>query len=775
MIATELKALLADMSLDEKIAQMVQVYGSEYLDNDTSAVTGPLAALPQDEDGSTTLVGSVLGTGEADKLIRLQQLNLERQPHHIPMLFMMDVIHGMKTIFPAPLAQGATFDPDMYEKCMQVAAKEAAASGLHVTFSPMCDLVRDPRWGRVVESTGEDPYLNGQMAAAAVRGFQGQKREDMKEKWHICACVKHFAGYGAATAGRDYTAAEMSERTFRDFYLPAYQEAIKAGAGMVMTSFNPLNGIPASINIPLMQRILRDELSFDGVLISDYAALAETIVHGCAEDETEAAAKGLAAGVDIDMMSTVYASGLKKLVGDGVVSEELIDECVMRILTLKNDLGLFENPYKDADPEEEKRLHLCPAHRALARENAEESFVLLKNDVTSDSGRPLLPLTAGSEQPRIAFIGPYVDSQKLNTSWAITGDYHDNTSFRDEAEKVFYSARTTYSAGCHILGNEDREQLIGTPDYHTDLFTEEEQTALRKEAVEAARAADVVVLLLGEHYLQTGEAASRSDITLPHAQLELLRSVAAVNPNIVTVLYNGRPLDLREVSALSRSVLEVWLPGTEGSAAIVRTLIGENNPQGKLPMSFPCSVGQVPIFYNAGSTGRPYHPGSMDKFLSKYLDVPNTPLYPFGYGLSYTSYDLSKVTLSQDTLQREGDPTAEAAKSNKAIETLETIKPINTIEATISVTNTGSCAGTETVQLYIQDPVASVARPVKELKSFRKVTLLPGETKNVTFSIDESMLRFTRADGTYGSEPGVFRVYIGDSSKVAAYTEFHLV
>ena len=804
MKKTELTALLEDMSLEEKIAQMVQVYGSCYLEDEESAVTGPLAALPVSEDGKTQLVGTVLGTGEAKSLIRLQKENLARQPHHIPMMFMMDVIHGMATIFPAPIAQGATFDPAMYEKAMSAAAKEAAASGLHVTFSPMCDLVRDARWGRVVESTGEDPYLNGEMAAAAVRGFQGEKREDIRKKGHVCACVKHFAGYGGAVGGRDYNAAEMSERTFRDFYLPGYRKAIEADAGMVMTSFNLLNGIPASVNQRLMRGILRKELGFDGVLISDYAALAESIVHGCSADEEEAARKGVEAGVDIDMMSTVYASGLKKLVEAGEVPESLVDECVLRILELKNELGLFENPYKDADPEEEKKLHLCKEHRELARRNAEESFVLLKNE----GEKPLLPLETGGRQEKIAFIGPYVNRKEMNSSWAITGNPKDNVTIREAAERVFDEGRTFYAEGCAILGKEDAGQLIGTPEYPMKELSFEEEEKLLREALEAAEKADVVILCLGEHYLQTGEAASRADITLPGVQMNLLRRVSAVNPNVVTVLFNGRPLDLREVSERSRSVLEVWLPGTEGGNAIVNTLTGRNNPQGKLPISFPWCVGQVPVFYNTGSTGRPYYEGCRDKFISKYLDIPNKPLYAFGWGLSYTTFEISEVKFESDIdmslsnssngadapaaafgktacadfasagYQLESDilrtrterPSEEPSVGEKPGNTAENDK----LTASVIVTNTGKCVGTETVQLYLQDVSASVPRPVKELKGFRKVTLAPGESAEVSFVIEEPMLRFTREDNTFGSEPGRFRVWIADSSETGEAKEFYL-
>lgn len=735
MEKNELKQLLNDMSMEEKIGQLVQLMGAFYQDNLDSVVTGPARNLGITAE-DIRLAGSILGTYGAEDLKKIQKEYMEKQPHHIPMLFMMDVIHGMKTIFPLPLGMGATFDPELAGRAAEAAAKEAAVSGLHVTFSPMADLVRDARWGRVMESTGEDPYLNGLFTAAQVKGFQG---EDMKESGKVCACVKHFAGYGAPVAGRDYNTVELSEHTFREFYLKAYQAGIDAGAGMVMTSFNTVNGVPASTNRWLMRDILRDEMGFDGVLISDYAAIQETIAHGGSTDEKEAAKQALEAGVDIDMMTSIYAANLKELIQNGSVKEDLLDECVMRVLELKNRLGLFENPYKDADAEEEKRVILCKEHRALAREAAQKSFVLLKND-------GILPV---DKEKKIAFIGPYTNCKQIISSWAVTGDSKDCVTIQEAAEEIFDSTKTVYMQGSPILDLDC--ELEGFTEAVKSDVTEEECRKMQEEAVNAAREADLVIMPIGEHYLQSGEATSRAMIEIPEIQMELFREIVKVNENVVVVLFSGRPLDIREISKKAKAVLEVWMPGTEGGHAIVDVLTGKVNPSGKLSMSFPYCVGQVPVSYNEYSTGRPVIPGVKERFKSKYLDIPNAPLYPFGYGLSYTEFEITDVTLSADQMQS-GD----------------------VIEAKAVVTNTGDRTGTETVQLYIQDAAGSVVRPVKELKGVVKAELKPGEKREVSFKIEESMLAFLRSDGTIGSEPGEFRVWIANSSVGGEYVTFHL-
>ena len=725
MTEQKLKELLADMTLEEKVNQMSQVVGAFFNKDMDITAMGPMADKGFTPE-NVALSGSVLGTMGAETLKKIQKDFVEQHPHHIPMLFMLDVINGFKTIFPIPLGQGATFEPELSEKCAAVAAKEAAVSGLHVTFAPMTDLVRDARWGRVMESTGEDPYLNSLFCAGMVRGFQG---DDLKEPYKIASCVKHFAGYGAPTAGRDYNTVELSEHTFRDFYLPSYKAGIDAGAAMVMTSFNTVNGVPATGNKKLMRGILRNEMGFDGVLISDWAAIEEIIYHGYCADREEAAVRSAEAGVDIDMMTGIYCENLCRLVREGKISEDLIDESCMRILELKNKLGLFENPYKDADAEKEKEYNLCPEHRALAKKAAEESFVLLKND-------GILPLDTTK---KIAFVGPYTDNHEIKSSWSFTGDSKDCVTIREAAEKVFDASRTSYDEGCPVIGND--VELIGFTETTPKKYSGEELAVMEQSALKAAKEADLVVMPLGEHYLQSGEATSRAMIDVPEIQMELFRKVMAVNPNVVVVLFNGRPLDLREISAKAKAILEVWFPGTEGGSAVVDVLTGKKNPSGHLPMSFPYCVGQAPVSYNEYSTGRPNLPGMKERFRSKYLDIPNAPLYPFGYGLSYTTFDISAVTLDQNEMDKNGR-----------------------IAAHVTVKNTGDTAGCDVVQLYIRDDYSDVVRPVRELKGFRRVELAPGKEQEVTFYITEEDLRYYRLDGTFGSEPGTFTVFVGDSS-----------
>ena len=722
----KLKELLADMTLEEKVNQMSQVVGAFFNKDMDITAMGPMADKGFTPE-NVALSGSILGSMGAETLKKIQKDFVEQHPHHIPMLFMLDVINGFKTIFPIPLGQGATFEPELSEKCAAVAAKEAAVSGLHVTFAPMTDLVRDARWGRVMESTGEDPYLNGLFCAGMVRGFQG---DDLKEPYKIASCVKHFAGYGAPTAGRDYNTVELSEHTFRDFYLPSYKAGIDAGAAMVMTSFNTVNGVPATGNKKLMRGILRDEMGFDGVLISDWAAIEEIIYHGYCADREEAAVRSAEAGVDIDMMTGIYCENLCRLVREGKLSEDLIDESCMRILELKNKLGLFENPYKDADETKEKEVILCKEHRALAREAARKSFVLLKNE------EKILPL---GKEKKIAWVGPYVHSRNLMGSWSFIGDAKDVTNLEEAVKAQADTTNMSFHAGSPMLGSDIR--LEGFGEAMEQSHTPEEEEAMLLEAVNAAKEAEVVVLAIGEDRLQSGEATSNANIRIPEIQQRLLERVSEVNENIVVVLFNGRPLDLRDVVSKAKAVLEVWMPGTEGANAIADVVFGAYAPSGKLTMSFPYSVGQVPVHYNEYSTGRPNLPGMKERFRSKYLDIPNAPLYPFGYGLSYTTFAISDVVLDQNEMDKNGR-----------------------IAAKVTVKNTGDAAGCEVVQLYIRDDYSDVVRPVKELKGFRKVELAPGEEQEVTFYITEEDLCYYRLDGTFGSEPGTFTVMIGNSS-----------
>lgn len=737
MKQTDLEKLLADMSLKEKVDQMLQLSGAFYLGDENSVLTGPANDMGIGKE-DLEMAGSILGAAGADTMKKLQDDYMAKQPHHIPMLFMMDVIHGMKTIFPAPLAQGATFDPELSGECASAAAKEASAAGLHVTFSPMVDLVRDARWGRVVESTGEDPYLNSRFSEAIVKGFQG---DDLKTPGKVASCIKHFAGYGGAVAGRDYNTVELSEHTFREFYLPAYKAGIDAGAAMVMTSFNTINGVPASTNKWLMRDILRGEMGFDGVLISDFAAILETVAHRSSKDAADAAKKALEAGVDIDMMTSVYAANLCRLVEEGEVDEHLIDECCLRILELKNKLGLFENPYKDADETKEKEVILCKEHRDLAREAARKSFVLLKNE------EKILPL---GKEKKIAWVGPYVHSRNLMGSWSFIGDAKDVTNLEEAVKAQADTTNMSFHAGSPMLGSDIR--LEGFGEAMEQSTTPEEEEAMLLEAVNAAKEADVVVLAIGEDRLQSGEATSNANIRIPEIQQRLLERVSKVNENVVVVLFNGRPLDLRDVVSKAKAVLEVWMPGTEGANAIADVVFGAYAPSGKLTMSFPYSVGQVPVHYNEYSTGRPHVPGKdKDRFRSKYLDIPNAPLFPFGYGLGYTSFAISDVKLDKAELGMEDE-----------------------IKASVTVKNTGDTKGTETVQLYIHDVAASVVRPVKELKDFCKVTLQPGEETEVIFKITEEELRFLTENERVESENGVFEVFIGSDSTTENKAEFVL-
>ena len=721
MRTDELKRLLSEMSLEEKIGQMIQIPGYFFEDGH---LTGPALEMGLEND-DLYLAGSLLSVIGAEKIVSLQKTFMEKQPHHIPMLFMADIINGYRTVYPIPLAQGCSFDPDLAERCASVAARESAASGLHVTFSPMADLVRDARWGRVMESTGEDAYLNGEMAAAMVRGYQGS---DLAEKGRIASCLKHFAGYGAPEGGRDYNTVELSPRTLLDDYMPAYQRAVEADTAMVMTSFNTLDRIPSSANKWLLQTILREQMGFEGVIISDWGALFELLNHGIAADLEEAARLSIQAGVDIDMSSPVYPKALKKLVDAGIVPVELIDLAAWRILELKNKLGLFENPCKDASAEAEQKVLLCPEHRQIAQEAAEKSFVLLKNDGDT------LPLDLHAS---VACIGPYWDTNKLKGAWSIFAEDEDCATLKEVFEKLPFPS-IQFAEGCAIA---DPGTFIVAFRETKEIDFPDPEKALA-EAVKLARSADQVVLALGEHRETTGEGASHGNLTLPECQLRLLKEVAAVNPNVSVVLFTGRPLDIRAVQQYAKAILVAWMPGTEGAKALARVLTGEVAPSGRLSMAFPYCVGQVPIHYNQMRTGRPFHGDyRKERFFSKYLDIPNEPLYPFGFGLTYTSFVYSPVTLDQTAL-RAGE----------------------TLHASVRVTNTGKRAGIETVQLYIRDVVGSVTRPLRELKGFRKVALEPGASQEITFEITEDMLRFLDIHMNFTSEPGAFEVYIGPDS-----------
>jgi len=715
----QLTDLLTKMTLEEKIAQLLQLTSNLHEGTeDQGQITGPM-----EEMGLTTDMvrasGSVLGLSGAASIIALQQNYMKNSRLGIPLLFMADVVHGFKTIFPIPLAIGCSWDLELAEKSAEIAARESAVSGIHVTFAPMVDLVRDPRWGRVMETTGEDPYLNSLFARAFVRGYQGSALAEDNER--LAACVKHFAAYGAAEGGRDYNTVDMSERQLREYYLPAYKAALDEGCEMVMASFNTVDGIPASGNEKLMRGILRDEWGFDGILISDWASIREMIAHGAAEDDREAAYRAMRAGVDIEMMTPCYVHHLPNLIKSGVIDESLIDEAVMRILQLKNKLGLFENPFRGADPERERELLFCDEHRQAAYDLAVKSSVLLKNN-------GVLPLQPDSN---VALIGPFADQEDILGWWSCVGAKEDAVKL-GTAMKERISGKLTITAGCNF-DSLDAKQL--------------------ELALDAAREADVIVLALGEQSEMSGEGGSRTDITLPKAQLELVRHLKQLNKPIAAVIFNGRPLDLQGIFDEADAVLEAWFPGSEGGAAIADLLIGHMNPSGRLTMSFPQSVGQIPVYYNAFNTGRPMDPSKTgERYVSKYIDSPNEPLLPFGYGLSYTTFEYGELQLSSSEITADRHLTVR-----------------------IQVTNTGTRTGVETVQLYIRDMTGEVVRPLRELKGFQQLELQPGESTIAEFTISEDMLRYHHSDLSFTSDPGSFQLFVGPNSRDCLQASFKLV
>jgi beta-glucosidase len=739
----ELRALLADMSLKEKIGQLTQLDASFF--SHEGPVTGPASELGIDEEDAF-LCGSILGAVGSERTAQLQRMCMAKQPHGIPLLLMADIINGFKTIFPIPLALGCTYDPDALRTVGDIMARESAATGLHVTFAPMVDLVRDARWGRVMESTGEDPWLNSLMAEAMVRGIQGgaetARASELKlDKKHIGACTKHFAAYGAPVAGKEYNNVELSMRSLLEDYLPAYQAAISAGSSMIMTSFNTIDRIPVTANKWLLRTILREQMGFDGVLISDWNAIGELIEHGVAANSREAALLAIEAGVDMDMMSGCYMRSLTELVEDGSVPVALIDEAVWRILVLKNSLNLFEDPFGIAGKQSEAELLLNDKHKQLARKIAADSFVLLKND------KQALPL---KNQEQVAWIGPYTDEKNTLGAWSFFGEKQYTTTIREALEER--GLKPDIAAGCGILN--PGQTVYGFRYSTKNEMTADQTQELINQAVQVASGKDKVVLALGEVNIQTGEGGSRADITIPAVQQRLFDAIYAVNQNIITLIFAGRPLDIRSINEQSQAVLYVWMPGTEAGCAIVDVLYGDVNPQGRLSMSLPYSVGQVPVYYSELRTGRHTEDGSEpgNRFLTKYADIPNNPLYPFGYGLSYTDFSISPISLSSDKLTSEGS-----------------------ITAAVTIKNTGKSSGIATVQLYITDELANVARPLRELKGIRKIRLESGQEERVTYTIDSNMLRFYDINMKHQTQQGWFTVWIGDNSQTRNSARFELI
>ncbi|MCF1586201.1 beta-glucosidase BglX [Tetragenococcus koreensis] len=715
MQKVQLKELLEEMTIDEKIDQLLQL-SADFYSEKAEERTGPMADLAI-EQANIDQAGTILGVSGAQEAIRIQKEYMAKHRLHIPAILMADIIHGFRTIFPIPLAIGSSWDESLVKQMAEISAQEAAVSGLHVTFSPMVDLVRDPRWGRVMESTGEDSYLNARLARAMVKGYQGN---DLKNDFtRVASCVKHFAAYGAPIAGRDYNTVNMSERQLRGKYLTGYQEAINAGAKLVMTSFNTVDGMPATGNKWLINKLLRKEFGFSGVVISDFGSVKELVAHGVAENEKEAAQLALSAGVDIEMMTSCYAHALKELISEEKITEANLNEAVWRVLVLKNDLGLFEHPYRGADVAQEKMLVLSEEHRQKARETAQKTIVLLKNQ------EKVLPL---SKEETIAILGPGTTSQDILGSWSWQGQKKEAISLHTGAKQ--YTNNLLYANEIY------------------DYF-EPTQKAF-DEAIELAKKADKVVLALGETDWMSGEAASRSDIRLPQSQRILFDEIRKVANKVVVTLYNGRPLDLSVLDSAD-AIVEAWFPGTEGGQALADILWGAVNPSGRLSMSFPASVGQVPIYYDVDSTGRPYEVSPQEKYVSKYLDESVYAKYPFGFGLSYSSVEYNGLKLDKQTLEV-GE----------------------VLQVTVTLNNLSEKATRETVQLYIRDVVGEVVRPIKELKAFHQVEIAAGKSKEVQFEIDESMLRYIHRDQTSRSDEGLFECLVGPNSRDLLQKEFYL-
>jgi beta-glucosidase len=704
-------SVLSGMTLEEKVGQLNQLSGM-------GQPTGPGGTPAGFEQVRRGEIGSFLNVVGRDTVTRLQRIAVEESRSHIPLLFGLDVIHGFRTIFPVPLGEASSWNPAAAERAARIAATEAAAHGISWTFAPMVDVARDPRWGRIVEGSGEDPYLGAVMGAARVRGFQGSS---LRDPGTIAATAKHFAAYGAAEGGRDYNIADVPERTVRDAYLPPFQAAVCAGVETLMASFNEIDGVPAHANKRLLTDILRGEWRFDGTVVSDWTGILELLNHGVAADSAGAGRLALEAGVDIDMMSQIYSRHGPSLVRAGTVPQQTVDEAVRRVLRLKHLLGLFENPYRVGSAEQVRAVTLSTENRTAAREVGRESIVLLKND------RNTLPLS--KNLGTLAVIGALAaDSVAANGNWVARGR-------GEEAVSVLAGIKRAVS---------QRTQVVHEP----GASPTDDDTSGIARAVRVARQADAVILVLGEVPDQSAEAASRASIGLPGAQLQLAQAIAATGKPLVVVLMNGRPLALQWLHDNVPAILETWFLGSEHGTATADVLFGDYNPGGKLTTTFPRVTGQVPIYYNHRNTGRP---PTSEKYTSKYIDVPWTPLYPFGHGLSYTTFRYGTPRLSATTL-----------------------RPSDAIRIEVDVTNTGRVAGDEVVQLYIRDDVGSVTRPVQELRGFRRVRLAPGETRTIDLEIDVQDLAFHDTALARVAEPGSFTVFVGGSSAETTQLRFRL-
>lgn len=715
--------LMGQMTIDEKIGQLNLVTPGGF------TATGATVSQNVEANIKAGKVGGLFGIYDPTLVRKPQELAVKNSRLHIPLLFGLDVIHGHKTSFPIPLGISSTWDLERIEKSARIAATEATADGLNWVFSPMVDIARDPRWGRISESSGEDPYLGSLIAKAMIRGYQGTS---FKETNTVLACVKHFALYGAAEAGRDYNTVDISRIKMFEYYLPPYKAAIDAGVGSVMTSFNEIDAIPATANKWLVTDLLRKQWGFKGLVVTDYTAINEMTAHGLG-DLKQVSALALKAGTDMDMVGEGFLTTLKQSLNEGKITQKEIDQACRRILEAKYKLGLFDDPYRYLDESRPAKEILTPENRAFARDLAARSHVLLKN------ANQTLPLKKSGS---IALIGPLADDRKnMLGTWNIAGDWKKAVTVAEGMKNVAGdSVKINYAKGANFTTDTLLIQRLNAQNGLVDVDPRSPE-AMIEEAVKVAGQSDVIVAIVGEAQEMSGEASSRSDIGIPENQKDLLKALKKTGKPLVLVLMSGRPLTLTWENDNADAMLEAWFGGSESGNAIADVLFGNYNPAGKLTATFPRNVGQIPIYYNHKNTGRPYEGVLLDKFKSRYLDVPNDPLFPFGYGLSYTTFSYSEVKLSQTTL-----------KGNQ------------TLQASVTVKNTGKYTGEEVVQLYISDPVASVTRSVKDLKGFQKISLKPGESKEVTFRITPEQLKFYTTDLKYDWEGGEFGIQIGTNS-----------
>lgn len=716
----ELQALLDSLTFEEKVGQLCQ--GTPELYGEDGVPTG---INNNNRLGANYVqnLGSILNVKDTKRIRKIQEEHLKHSK--VPLVIMADIIFGCKTIFPISLGLACSFNPELVKHSAEITAKETAATGINVTFSPMVDVARDARWGRCSEGYGEDVLLNCEFAKAMVKGYQG---DDLSSKHTIAACVKHFAGYGATYDGRDYSGAEMGERRLYQDYLPAYKSAVDAKTAMLMTSYNTIDGVPISMNPKLTVDTLRKDWGFSGTVISDYGTMLGAVREGAANDLIESAALNIKAKVDIDMTDAVYFKHLKDAVDKGLVKVQEIDEAVMRVLELKNKLGILDDPYKYVQDDELISKMDITAHLETAKEAIYQSSVLLKND------NDILPL---SDKDSVAFIGPFVDKNKLYSLWSeVSIHREDGNSVADVIESRYGKEKFVCEPGCPVLYydefSDDKEE--------SEIYGKEAEYLNR--AVHAAKKSKYVVMTLGEHKTQYGESRSRSNLKISESQMNLFREIQKVNENIIVVLYTGRPLEIVEIASKAKAILNVWYPGTMGSEAIVDMVFGKAVPSGKLSMSFPYNAGQCPIYYSVLPTSH-YHPhGQHNPFNLRFIDIPNSPLYEFGFGLSYANFEYSDLTLSQNQM-----------------------KASEKIKISVNVTNTSEVEALETVQLYLHDVATTlVSRPMKELKAFKKVLINPLQTVKVEFEINEEMLKFYDYKMDYLAEKGKFEVFVGKSS-----------